>query len=49
MTPEFRAGRSRRILRILICFVSMGFVFPSALMDAENERKAAIEKVQNIE
>ena len=49
MTPEYRAGRFRRIFRILICLVSMGFVFPSALMDAEDERKAAIQKMQNIE
>jgi hypothetical protein len=49
MTPEYQAGRFRRILRIVICLVSMGFVFPSALMDAEDERKAAIQKMQNIE
>jgi hypothetical protein len=49
MTPEYRAGRAKRIFRILICLVSMGFVFPSALMDAEEERKAAVAKVQTTQ
>jgi hypothetical protein len=47
MTPEYHAGRYRRIFRIVICLVSMGFVFPSALMDAEDEKKAAIVKSQS--
>lgn len=49
MTPEYRAGRLSRIFRVVVCLVTMGFVYPSALMDVENERKAAIAKMQKTE
>jgi hypothetical protein len=49
MTPEYRAGLLSRIFRVVVCLVTMGFVYPSALMDVENERKAAIAKTQSAQ
>lgn len=46
MTPEYRAGRAWRIVRVCLCLISMGFVYPSALIDVEEERRAAISKVE---
>lgn len=38
MTAAFHL---KHVFRILLCFLSMGFVFPSALMDVSDERNAA--------
>ena len=42
MTAEYQAGRNWRIVRVVICFATLGFIFPSALRDVEEERVAAI-------
>jgi hypothetical protein len=42
MSAEYQAGRNWRIARIAICFATLGFVFPSALRDVEEERVAAM-------
>ena len=42
MSAEYQAGRNWRIARIVICFATLGFVFPSALRDVEEERVAAM-------
>jgi len=34
-------GGGRQVLRNIVCIMSMGFVFPHALME-ENDRKAAL-------
>ena len=46
MTAEYRAGRNWRIARVVICFATMGFIFPSALRDVEEERVAALVTVK---
>ena len=46
MTAEYQAGRNWRIARIVICFATLGFVFPSALRDVEEERVAAMVPVR---
>lgn len=46
MTAEYNAGRNWRIARIVICFATLGFIFPSALRDVEEERVAATVTVQ---
>jgi hypothetical protein len=40
MTPEVKRG-GRQVLRNIVCIMSMGFVFPYALME-ERDRKAAL-------
>lgn len=47
MSAEYRAGRSWRIARVVICIMSAGFIFPSALMDVERERVAAMADWRN--
>jgi len=45
MSAEYQAGRNWRIARVVICFMSAGFIFPSALMDVERERLADMASV----
>jgi hypothetical protein len=40
MVTEVKGG-GRQVLRNIICIMSMGFVFPHALME-ESDRKAAL-------
>jgi hypothetical protein len=42
MTTEVKGG-GRQVLRNIVCIMSMGFVFPNALME-EDDRKAALAK-----
>jgi hypothetical protein len=44
MTKPVTRGRRGRLLRIVICLMSMGFVFPSALMERADEAKLAAEE-----
>lgn len=46
MSAEYVAGRNWRIARIVICFATLGFVFPSALRDVAEERVAAMASVR---
>jgi hypothetical protein len=40
MSAEVKGG-GRQVLRNIVCIISMGFVFPHALME-EDDRKAAL-------